>query len=115
VNSSLKKLVSRILLAAILINAIGSVSAGVTNKSVLLCTSQGYKWVNVEDDNNTTHQIAGCELCITSSNDDLENCIDTDSMLSVLSVISQTHKAVGFDSETTISKYFIAQGRAPPY
>ena len=94
-----------------LVNAVGSASASIFQKSVLLCTSLGYEWVTVEEDNSSS-LMSHCDVCITSFSDD-----DTDIeafYFADLPVRIQTKIKSEISLTTFNSHYLIAQGRAPP-
>ncbi len=58
---------------ALLFNAMTSsaMASSLGENGMLLCTSQGYKWVNVEQDGKTVEQAQEhCQACLFPHNDD---------------------------------------------
>jgi hypothetical protein len=105
---------------ALIFNAISSSAAyaesGSGKNGVLLCTSQGYQWVNVDSDSSSGEQAQQhCKLCLFPPSDDsFEPIIATCD--SSLSFDDNGHQAK--EQRHTIFKLRFArltpQGRAPP-
>jgi len=112
VNNRLHKLIAHFLLAAMLVNAVGSASASIFQKSVLLCTSLGYEWVTVEEETNSSSLMSHCDVCITSFSDD-DSEIEA-FYVADLPVQIQTKLKSDISLKRFNSQYLIAQGRAPP-
>jgi len=102
---------------ALIFNAItsSSVNASSTN-GVLLCTTQGYKWVNVESDDNSKQQtLQHCKICLFPSSDDHFDDLVADSgkILLPSNNSHQTSKTLPRVFRARFA-YSIRQIRAPP-
>ena len=87
-------------------------------KEMLLCTSQGYKWVTVVDDSNTSSNQKGsqhCKLCLFPSKSDH---IDYQWVGSHLNTKIANLAVISANSPKLLLKIqfaqLLAQGRAPP-
>ncbi len=105
---------------ALIFNAITSsfvyAGSGSGQKSVLFCTSQGYKWVQVDSDENVSERAQQhCKLCLFPPSDEPFEYL-----------VAGSNSAHSFDAPGVESPgvfptsfklrfaYLIAQGRAPP-
>lgn len=101
---------------ALIFNAVtSSVVYGVEQNGVLICTSQGYKWLKVENETSETERAQQhCKLCLfPPSEEHFDDVIANTSVDSSFSF----EQITGFSLEyQVISRfaYLVAQGRAPP-
>ena len=118
-NRSAKQLnIVALLMFALIFNAMSSTAmAGVAGENgVLLCTSQGYKWLNVDKSSDKSNKIQKhCQLCLAPQGDTSDDNI----LFAAVLLKSQfaAHNGLSF-SHVYIrphhNVYQLAQGRAPP-
>lgn len=109
-----------VVIFALLINAISSTGALAAlnsgTQSVLLCTSQGYKWVTVDSETpKTSNANQHCKACLFPQNDTNSD----DFIGSEFVCVAKEANQRGTISATDIvvhhrTAYSLAQGRAPP-
>ena len=118
--SSRKITVTYMVMFALIFNAITSSVAYAGSMSgpggVLLCTSQGYKWVKVDDQSRSSEQTQQhCKLCLFPSSEDNTNDFIAD---------AKTASPIEIRTRLRLNNWqpllknqladLIAQGRAPP-
>jgi len=118
-NRSNRKLTTiYLVMFALIFNAVtSSVAYGMAERNgMLLCTSQGYKLVQVENETSPTERVQQhCELCLFPPSDECFEPFIADIDSPFLLAARQTSSA---NSVLQIAKtrysYLFAQGRAPP-
>ena len=106
------------LVLAFLVNAIAPVLAAPDNSGkVLLCSAQGYKWVNLDADGNIEKESSAerCFLCL-AADDSVDQAIIESVTFSGFSLDRSTQKA--FSQFPSFKARFLAyfpHGRAPPH
>jgi len=115
-----QKLQVYMIFAAFLINAASAVYASPLSErglnQVLLCTSQGYQWVSIDDDTTEHRTSTHCPLCLAPSDSDNENGLlspNTTRLFSLFLSTATFRADLSFYNKLT--PYFLAQGRAPPF
>ncbi|GAA6136826.1 hypothetical protein NBRC116583_05730 [Arenicella sp. 4NH20-0111] len=109
-----------VVIFALILNAITSTGAFAAansgSQSVLLCTSQGYQWVEVESDSVGTQQPSQhCKLCLFPPSDDaFDKYLTSHPYNDVTLEESKLKQAATTTVVLSTFAYFLAQGRAPP-
>jgi len=107
-----------LLMFALIFNAMSSTAmAGIAGENgVLLCTSQGYKWVDVEQSFDKSNKIQKhCQLCLVPQGDSSDDSVLSSS--EYLHTLRVTDNVFAFSNvyiKPTHNSYQLAQGRAPP-
>lgn len=104
------------LVGGLLVPSLANAMANETR--VLLCTSQGYQWVTVENQQeltltDDTRSVMHCGYCV-SANDDFAESVQPNSF----QYISPTQGSVVIDTgPSALKDYFliVVQSRAPPF
>lgn len=95
----------------------GANAGDVANQNgVLLCTSQGYEWVDLETDSETGQSTQlHCKLCLFPPNDDNLSDFIVESYASTIFANSQPLVAeIAYPLFKTRFAHQLAQSRAPP-
>lgn len=104
---------------ALLFNALFATSAmamgAAGSESVLLCTSQGYKWVELDENTASGEGQKHCELCLFPPLDDSSDALHHTTLADVSPSCDVNRYFVSeYDRFKHRFQNQLAQGRAPP-
>ena len=109
--------VLRILIFALLFNGIAPVFAAEYRLAdkVLLCTSQGYRWVSIaEEKTDPAPSNAHCVLCLISDDDPSSDLISTYDLAPPLPELALARTSLGMAPAYGDAPAFHTSNRAPP-